>query len=198
MAKQEKYAKLVKEKMVDEIVSRINEHPNFVITSYMGSSVSDLESLRKSLRKSSSDYLVVKNSILKVVFDKLKLQDEASKIESGMGISLSGDDIIATCRALSQFASTHEKFKIKGAIVEGKPLAAERVKVLASLPTKEVLLAQVFAGMKSPITGFVGVLSGVLRKFVYVVDAIKSSKPAPDAAAEPAAPAAAGAQEAKA
>ena len=179
MAKQEKFAKLCKEKMVDEIVSRINEHPNFVITSYMGSSVADLEGLRKSLRKSSSDYLVVKNSILKVAFDKLKLSEESSKIESGMGISFSGSDIIATCKALATFASTHDKFKIKGAIVDGKPLAAERVKVLASLPSKEVLLSRVFAGMKSPITGFANVLSGVLRKFVYVLDAIKSSKQAP-------------------
>jgi len=194
MAKQEKFAKLCKEKMVDEIVSRINEHPNFVITSYMGSSVADLEGLRKSLRKSSSDYLVVKNSILKVAFDKLKLSEESSKIESGMGISFSGSDIIATCRALATFASTHDKFKIKGAIVDGKPLAAERVKVLASLPSKEVLLSRVFAGMKSPITGFANVLSGVLRKFVYVVDAIKSSKQAPGAAADQSA----GAGEAKA
>ncbi len=189
MAKQEKFAKLCKEKMVDEIVSRINDHPDFVITSYMGSSVADLENLRKSLKKSSSNYLVVKNSILKVVFDKLKLSEESSKIESGMGISFSGSDIIATCKALATFASTHVKFKIKGAIVDGKPCAAEKVKVLASLPSKEVLLSQVLAGMKSPITGFANVLSGVLRKFVYVVDAIKSSKSAPAAAADAAAPA---------
>lgn len=176
MAKQEKYAKLCKEKMAEEIISRIGKHPNFVITSYMGSSTSDLESLRKSLKKSSSNYLVVKNSILKVVFDKVKLSDEIRKIDGGMGISFSGQDILATCKALSSFASTHDKFKIKGAIVDGQSITPEKVKVLASLPSKEVLLAQVFAGMKSPITGFVNTLSGVLRKFVYVVDAVKTSK----------------------
>lgn len=176
MAKQEKYAKLCKEKMAEEIVSRINEHPNFVITSFMGSSTSDLESLRKNLKKSSSNYLVVKNSILKVVFDKVKLSDEASKIDGGMGLSFSGEDIIATCRALSVFANTHDKFKIKGAIVDGKSIAPDKVKMLASLPPKEVLLAHLFAEMKSPITGLVNTLSGCLRKFVYVVDAIKTSK----------------------
>lgn len=176
MAKQEKYARLCKEKMAEEIISRINKHPNFVITSYMGSSTSDLESLRKSLKKASSNYLVVKNSTLKVVFDKVKLADESSKIDSGMGLSFSGDDIISTCKVLTSFASTHDKFKIKGAIVDGKSIAPDRVKVLASLPPKEVLLAQAFAGMKSPITGFVNTLSGVLRKFVYVVEAVKKSK----------------------
>ena len=176
MAKQEKYARLCKEKMAEEIISRINEHPNFVITSYMGSSTSDLENLRKSLKKSSSNYLIVKNSILKVVFDKIKLGDEVSKIDGGMGISFSGQDILATCKALSVFASTHDKFKIKGAIVDGRSITPDKVKVLASLPSKEVLLARIFAGMKSPITGFVNTLSGFLKKFVYVVDAVKTSK----------------------
>ncbi len=184
MAKQEKFARLCKEKMAEEIISRINKHPNFVITSYMGSSTTELESLRKNLKKSSSNYLVVKNSILKVVFDKIKLSDEVSKIDGGMGLSFSGQDILATCKVLSTFAGTHDKFKIKGAIVDGQSITPEKVKVLASLPSKEVLLARVLAGMKSPIAGFVNTLSGVLRKFVYVVDAIKKSKPGADIKAD--------------
>jgi large subunit ribosomal protein L10 len=176
MAKQEKYARLCKEKMVDEIVESINKHPNFIITTYMGSSVSDLEGLRKSLKKSSGSYMVVKNSILKVVFEKLKLESETSKIESGMGLSLSGDDIIAACKTISSFASTHDKFKIKGAVIDGKSIPVEKVKALAALPAKEILLAQVVGGIKAPITGFVYTLSGILKKFVYAVDAIKSAK----------------------
>lgn len=176
MAKQEKYARLCKEKMVEEIVGSINKHPNFIITTYMGSSVSDLEGLRKSLKKSSGNYMVVKNSILKVVFEKLKLEGESAKIESGMGLSLSGDDIIATCKTISLFASTHNKFKIKGAIIDGKSIPVEKVNTLATLPPKEVLLSQVVGGIKAPITGFVYSLSGILKKFVYAIGAIKSSK----------------------
>jgi large subunit ribosomal protein L10 len=176
MAKQEKFARLCKDKMVEEIVDRISKHPNFIITTYMGTSVSDLESLRKNLKKSSASYMVVKNSILKVVFEKLKMKDETAKIESGMGLSLSGEDIIATCKAISSFAGTHDKFKIKGAIIDGKSVPVERVKALAALPTKQVLLAQVVGGIKAPITGFVYSLSGILKKFVYAVDAIKSAK----------------------
>jgi large subunit ribosomal protein L10 len=176
MAKQEKYSKMCKEKMVEEIVSRINEHPNFVITSYMGSTVSELEGLRKNLKRASSDYLVVKNSILKVVFDKLSLKAEAAKIESGMGISFSGDDIIMTCKALSAFANANKNFKIKGAVIDGQSVAPDKVQMLATLPSREVLLSRALAGMKSPITGFVNTLAGVLRKFVYAVNAIKESR----------------------
>lgn len=183
MAKQEKYAKMCKEKMVDEIIDRINKHPNFIITSYMGSSVSDLENLRKSLKKSSGSYMVVKNSILKVVFDKLKLEAESSKIDSGMGLSLSGEDLIATCRTVSLFANSHDKFKIKGAIIDGKSVTVDKIKVLATLPTRQVLLSHVVGGIKAPITGFVYSLSGILKKFVYAVDAIKKSR---ESSAQPA------------
>jgi large subunit ribosomal protein L10 len=198
MAKQEKYARLCKEKMVDEIVDSISKHPDFIITTYMGSSVSDLEGLRKNLKKSSASYLVVKNSILKVVFEKLKLEAEASKIESGMGLSLSGSDIVATCKAISTFAATHDKFKIKGAVIDGKPVSTDRVKTLASLPAKQVLLAQVVGGIKAPVTGFVYSLAGILKKFVYAVEAIRSEKekarPAQPEAKAAEAPAAAPAQ----
>ena len=176
MVKKEGYGKLCKAHMIDEMIADIKEQPNFIITSYMGSTVSDLESLRRSLKKSSSSYMVVKNSMLKVVFDKLSLEDETSKIEGGMGISLSGDDIISTCRILVTFAKGHDKFKIKGAVIDGKSVSIDRVKVLASLPSKEGLLAQVIGGIKSPITGFVNTLDGILRKFVYCIDAIRTTR----------------------
>ena len=70
----------------------------------------------------------------------------------------------------------NDKFKIKGAVIDGKRLSADRIKELAALPPKNVLLSQVVTGIKSPITGFVNTLGGILRKFVYVVDAIKTNK----------------------
>lgn len=170
------YGKLCKEKMIKEVLADFKDRPNFFITNYMGSTVSDIETVRKSLRSSSSEFFVVKNSILNVVLDQLKLEEAKKLVEGGVAVSLSGDDIVATCKALVNFAKTHEKFKIKGGVLEGKLVTADKIKQMASLPTKEVLLAQVVGGIKAPITGFVMVLGGVIRKFVYVVDAVKSAK----------------------
>jgi len=175
-AAKDKLGRLCKERMIEEILERFKSQPNFVITSFMGSTVSDMEMLRRILKKSSSNYVVVKNSMLKIIFDKLKLKDEASRIEGGMGISLSGEDIISTCRTLVTFAKDHNKFKIKSAYLDGRVVPAERVKELAALSSKHALMTQVVVVIKSPITGFVNTLSGVLRKFVCVVDAIKRSK----------------------
>jgi large subunit ribosomal protein L10 len=186
MAKKEGYARLCKDRMVKELATQIKERPNFVITSFMGSKVSDLELLRKNLKKSQSKYVVVKNAILNVVFKDLDVKEGAAAIDGGMGLLLSGEDIISTCRILMAFAKDHDKLKVKAAYIDGKQISSERVKQLAGLPSKDVLLAQVVGGIKSPITGFVNTLSAILRKFVYVVDAIKASKEkaqAPGAAA---------------
>lgn len=170
------YGKLCKDRMIGEILSSLKERPNFFIINFMGSSVSDLESVRKSLRPTQGAFFVVKNSMMNVVLDQLKLKDVKSLIDGGVGISLSGDDIIATSKILVNFAKTHEKFKIKGAMIDGKLLAVDKIKEMASLPTRDVLLAQIARGIKAPITGFVSVLGGILRKFVYVVDAVRASK----------------------
>jgi len=170
------YGKLCKDRMIDEILKDLKNKPNFFITNFMGSSVSDLESVRKSLRPAKSTFFVVKNSMMNVVLDQLKLEEAKSLIDGGVGISLSGEDVIATSKVLVNFSKTHEKFKIKGAVIDGKLMAVDRIKEIASLPTKEALLAQVVGGIKAPITGFVSVLGGVLRKFIYVVDAVKVSK----------------------
>lgn len=190
MATKEKLAKHTKEHMVGEVKTRIKSRPNFVLTNYMGSSVSDLENLRRGLKKTSGNYFVVKNSVLKVALDELKLEELSKLLDSGMGVSLCGDDMAMTCKELVNFAKTHDKFKIKAGYIDGKLLTAERIKDIASLPPKEVLLAQVVGGIKSPITGFVCVLASVVRKFVYCVDAVreKKAKEAPVKEASPAAP----------
>ena len=170
------YGKLCKDRMIGEILSDLKERPNFFITNFMGSSVSDLESVRKSLRPARGTFFVVKNSMMNVVLGQLKLEDAKPLIDGGVGISLSGEDVIATSKILVNFSKTHEKFKIKGAVIDGKLVAVDKIKEMASLPAKDVLLAAVVRGIKAPITGFVSALSGILRKFVYVVDAVKSSK----------------------
>src|SRR3989338_5015519 len=176
MAKETKFGKICKERMLDEVAQRFKGHPNFFITSYMGLSAYELEILRRGLKKTSSTYFVVKNSCLRIVFDKLKLGEAAPQVEGGVGISLSGQDIISSCKALVNFTKEHGKFKVKCGVFDGKIMQYERIRELASIPSKEILLARVVGGIKSPITGFVNVLAGTLRKFVHVVNAIKNKK----------------------
>ena len=91
MLKKDKFAKMCKEKMVDELSDLFEKHPNFILTSYMGTSVAGLETVRKNLRPVKSRYIVVKNSILNVVLDKQKLENfkELLEMKKQQGLTIS-------------------------------------------------------------------------------------------------------------
>ncbi|MGB2705342.1 MAG: 50S ribosomal protein L10 [Candidatus Omnitrophota bacterium] len=172
---EEKFGITTKMYMLKELVERFESSPNFIITSYRGLSSPEVERLRKDLLKSSSVYFVVKNSVLKRAFDQLKFEDMAQFIKGGVGIGFTGD-VIAASKTLVGFSKNHNSFKLSCAMIDGKVEGVERLKHMAMLPSREVLLALMLSRMMSPITGFVGALGGLLRNLVYAINEIKRKK----------------------
>lgn len=99
-------------------------------------------------------------------------------LEGPTAIAISETDPVAPARVISDFVKEHKlkTLEVKAGLLDGKVIDAEGVKALASLPTREVLIAQVLAGMQTPIVGFVNVLQGSIRKFVYALDAVRKQK----------------------
>ena len=94
-----------------------------------------------------------------------------------MALAMGFDDEVAPARLIFQFAKTHKALEIVGAITgEGQLLSAGQVKALASLPSKEQLLAQVVGTIAAPLSSFMSVLSGNIRNLFYVLNAINESK----------------------
>lgn len=172
---EEKFGIQTKMFMLEELKEKFNTYPNFIITNYKGLTSQEVESLRKLLGESSSLYCVVKNSIAKRVLDQIKLKDMDQFIQGEVGIGFAGDAIGAS-KALVDFSRGHSSLKIQCGFLDGKLEASARIKQLAALPPKEILLSLLFSCMKSPITGFVGVLNGLLRNFVYAINEIKNKR----------------------
>jgi large subunit ribosomal protein L10 len=93
-------------------------------------------------------------------------------------MAMSETDPVAPARVISDFVKEHKlkTLEVKAGLLEGKVIDAEGVKALAELPSREVLLSRVLAGMQSPIAGFVNVLQGSIRKFVYTLEAVRKQK----------------------
>ncbi|MBQ3942903.1 MAG: 50S ribosomal protein L10 [Elusimicrobia bacterium] len=91
-------------------------------------------------------------------------------------IVVEGDDPVSPAKIVSEFAKKNEKLVIKAGILDGKVIAVNEIKALASLPTKEVLIGKMLGSMNAPISNFVGVLSAVTRNFVCALNAIKEQK----------------------
>ena len=172
---EEKFGISTKKYMLEELIKKFNSSPDFVITNYKGLASKDIEKLRKNMRKASSEYFVVKNSMAKRAFTQLELKGLDESIKGAVGIGFL-KDVIGTSKALIDFSKDHKSFKINCAFIDGKLENVDRVKHLAALPPRDVLLGIVLSRMQSPIKGFVGVLKNLLSGLACAVNEIKKKK----------------------
>ncbi len=170
------FSRVSKEKMIGEIEKELKGRSTFFVAQHGTISASALDRLRAKLRQSDTRYLVVKNSLGKKAFDRSNMKAIGETLKGSCGIAFTSGDIVASSKTLVDFAKENETFRIQTAYLNGELVGPERVKVLASLPSREVLIAKVLGGMQAPISKFVGVLSGTIRKIVTVLDAVAKKK----------------------
>ncbi len=170
------FSRVSKDSIIKQVEKELKAQPIFFVTQHATVSATSLDKLRSKLRKSNAKYLVVKNRLGKKAFEKANLNDIAGSFVGACGITFTSGDPVAPCKVLVDFAKENEAFKIQVGYLNGQRVSAEDIKALASLPSREVLLARVVGGIQAPISGFVQVLAGTLRKLVTVVDAIAKQK----------------------
>lgn len=166
-----------KKQVVSELKEKIQNSKGAVLTDYRGLNVKEVTQLRNELRNAGIEYRVVKNTLTTIAVKDIGLADLETYLKGPTAIALSSDPV-APAKILSEFARTNKKFTIKAGILEGKIISQDGVKALAELPPREVLLAKVAGAMQAPIAGWVNVLQGPIRKFVYAVDAVRQQKEA--------------------
>jgi len=174
-----------KEEIVAELTDLFKNSKSVVFAQNHGISVKDVQTLRRNLRENDSTYKAAKKTLIKLAaknagFDEIP--EEA--LDGQVAVAFSMNDEIAAAKTLYDFSKTNDTVKLLSAFMEGKTLSKEETIELAKIPGKDELLAKMVGSMKSPISGFHGVLYSLLRSFVGVVDAYKDSKPAEEPKAE--------------
>lgn len=167
-----------KKQVVDDIKDKLEKSQGAVLTDYRGLNVAEVTELRTKLREAGIEFKVLKNTLTRIAAHQIGLEDLDPYLEGPTAIAFGVDDPVAPAKILSDFAKTHKALDIKAGILENKVIDFEGVKALADLPPREVLLARVLGGMQGPMYGFAGSLQGVLRKFVYALDAVREKKSA--------------------
>lgn len=165
-----------KEAFVEELVEKMTSAKSMVITDYKGLDVSAITELRKQLREAGVEYKVVKNTLAKIAAQKAEVEDINEYFTGPTAVAFGLEDAVSPAKVLVDFAKDNEKLEIKCGSLNGQIISLDKVKSLAEIPPREQLLAQVLAGMKSPITGLVNVLQGNLRGLVQVLNQIKEQK----------------------
>jgi large subunit ribosomal protein L10 len=165
-----------KKQFVKELSEKLQNACSGVLVEYKGINVQDDTELRRELRKASVDYAVVKNTMLGRAAKEVNIEGFDEVLHGTTALALSNDDYVAPAKILDDFASKHKFFNIKLGFIDDTVVDADKVKALAKLPAKEVLVAQVLGGLNSPITSLAYVLSGCQRGLVYALNAIAEQK----------------------
>ncbi len=167
-----------KKQIVAQLKDKFGQAKLIVLTDYKGLNVAAMNDLRAKLREADIDYHVVKNTLLRRAAQDT---DAAALIDSFTGpsaIAVSLDDPVAPAKVLTEFSKANGKLEIKAGVMEGKILDASSIKALASLPSREVLLAKLLSVMVAVPTGMVTVLNEIPAKFVRVLAAVRDQKEA--------------------
>lgn len=162
--------------VVQELADKMTRGQGIVLTDFRGLTVKEMTELRAQLRKAGVEFRVVKNTLTLLAARQAQIEGLEPVLEGPTAIAVSYDDPVAPAKLLSEFAKKHEALQIKGGILNGRAISVDEVKALASLPSREELIAKVLGGLKSPITGLVYVLHGTLASLVYALEAIRKQK----------------------
>lgn len=165
-----------KEAAVKEITEKLTEAKSVVVTDYKGLDVASITELRRKLREAGVEYKVVKNTLARISASKAEVDEIKEFFVGPTAIAFGLEDAVSPAKILVDFAKNHTELEIKGGALNGTIIDIDKVKSLADIPPREVLLAKAFAGMKAPISGLVNVLQGNLRGLVQVLNQIKEQK----------------------
>lgn len=167
-----------KNEVVDEVSKLLSDSKMTVIAAYQGTPVKAMQALRRVGRDNGTTLKVVKNRlVIKAIQGSDNIKDVDTSALTGMLLyAFNSSDEVAPAQTLANFAKTQPTIEFVGAIsAEGKFLSADEVKSLATLPSKNDLIAQVVATLTSPLNDVMNGLSGNLHALLDGVEAKASA-----------------------
>jgi len=143
-----------------------------ILTDYRGLTTAELTNLRRKLAEADIKYKVVKNSLTQIALRNAGKDELAEMVSGPIAVAFGYGGIPETAKALTEYiTATKSMLAVKGGFFGDTVLSPKDITALADLPSKEVLIARVLAGMQSPITGLVNVLAGPIRNIMGVLQA---------------------------
>jgi large subunit ribosomal protein L10 len=165
-----------KEQILAVYAEGLAKAPHAFLLDFQGITVPQVTELRKRVRDSGGEYLVVKNTIALRAIDSQALGQLKEHFVGPTAVAFSLTDPVGVAKALTDYAKDVPAIKLKAGLVEGRAIAAGQIKDIASLPSREELIAKLLFLMQSPVTRFVRVLAAVPQSFVMVLDQVRKKK----------------------
>jgi len=149
-----------------------------VLTEYRGLKVKELGELRASLRGSSTDYRVLKNTLTSIAVRDKGYEELLPLLEGPTAVAFVHGDPVQAAKDLAEFARTHPALVVKGGVLEGRVLSTAEIRQLATLESREVLLARIAGMLQAPLQQAVNLLAAPLRQVATMSAALRDKRQA--------------------
>ena len=166
-----------KAELIKKLNSTFNNAGVVVVTHQSGLTVEESSDLRVRMREVGARYQVAKNRIVKLALKETKYENIIDLFSGPTAIAVSEDPVSAP-KTIFKFAKENDKFVIKSGALPNEKMDEAKIKALASLPSREELLAKLMGTMQAPIAKFVRTLNEVPTKFVRGLAAVRDQKEA--------------------
>jgi large subunit ribosomal protein L10 len=166
-----------KQQIVKELKEKFADAKSIIFADFQGLKMHEIEELRNKCHEQNVYYKVIKKTLLRLAFKEAGFSGiEPKGVLGSLATVISFEDEVLPAKILADFAKEHSALEIKAGVLEGKLVPAEKIIRLSKLPSRAELYAKLAGGLNAPISGFVNVLAGNLRNFVYALNAIKQAK----------------------
>ena len=165
-----------KAEAVKELEEVFKSASTLVMAEYRGLTVSQQTQLRKDLKKAGASFNVVKMSLAKRAAENVGYKDILEYFAGPTGIAVIESDPVEAAKVLKKFSTENEAFVVKGGLMEEDPLTIEQLNVLASIDSRDVLLAKIAGRFNAPVSKLARTLKGVLNKPGYAFKALLENK----------------------
>lgn len=155
----------IKEAKVAEIKEKMEKAQGIIFAKYQGLTVEEDTELRKALREAGVEYKVYKNTLTTLAAKELGFDGIVDALEGPLSVAFGYEDPTVPAKVLNDFAKNHKKLELVAGIVQGEIFDEAKVKQLATIPSREILIAKLLGSFKAP-----------LSNLAYLLNAIKEQK----------------------
>lgn len=164
-----------KDALVAELTADLKAHDTIYLTDFTGLAVKDMTDLRRRLRSTGAKHVVVKNTLALRALQEASVPGLEEHLTGPTAFTMTATPVEAA-KVLAEFQKDFQAFRVKAAVVEGRPADAELVRKLATLPPRAELLSQLAGTLQGPLQGFVGALNGLLYQWVGALEALRAQR----------------------
>lgn len=167
-----------KQGLVAEIKDRLQSSGGVILADYRGLTVKQMRNLRNALRPIGAEVHVYKNSLAQIAMRELELPSMDAFLAGPSVFIFTPEDPVETAKALLAFSKENKVFAFKGGLIEGSVVSADDVKAIATLPSREELIAKLMGTMLNPVRSFMAMCNAPAGAFARAVQAVADQKAA--------------------